>query len=536
MDISWKTILTDSYGILWKMIIRPPRSQYDVADLGPKRFRLREGDKAFERIDLQLVNDRNMRLECSHYVPFVPPGTRNELRPCVVCLHGNCSSRLEACDIWQVLLPRGITVFTVDLAGSGLSEGEYISLGHYEERDLKAVIEHLRNSGEVSAVGLWGRSMGAATSILRASEDWDIAGVVLDSPFSSLRVVAEELVHSNSGGAVPDFLLNAALQMVRGEIKTRAQFDIEELSPVRRAPQARAPALFATASDDDFVLPHHTRKLHEVWGEETVPAPTKKLVEFLGGHNGCRPQSFLDEAADFLQKHLRTAAELAAPRFYDAPPASQRTSRIWDDGAEDVVILPPPPPEPEPAFTSPPSSPSTSAHMHSSPSRSAPSRQVASREPLTRHNATPEAIRAQKLQNMGFSTEMAVEGARRFPTVEAGIEWILKQSVQILQESAQTLGRVELRAPTQRAPAAPVRRDEARSPPGGGYSAASAPRIAPAAAVAEVSARSVAVEDLVKQLRELGFSSSQATEAARRNSSVDGAVNWLLEDGRTDSV
>merc|ERR1712232_99773 len=109
--------------------------------------------------------------------------------------------------------------------------------------------------------------MGAATSILRASEDWGIAALVLDSPFSSLRLVAEELVNSGMV-TVPEFLLNAALQMVRSEIQERAHFDIEELLPVKKAPHARSPALFAVASDDDFVLPHHTKKLHDAWGGE----------------------------------------------------------------------------------------------------------------------------------------------------------------------------------------------------------------------------------------------------------------------------
>ena len=46
-----------------------------------------------------------------------------------------------------------------------MSEGDYVSLGHYEKDDLSAVVDFLRQSGRVSTLGLWGRSMGAATAL-----------------------------------------------------------------------------------------------------------------------------------------------------------------------------------------------------------------------------------------------------------------------------------------------------------------------------------------------------------------------------------
>lgn len=56
------------------------------------------------------------------------------------------------------------------------------------------MIDYLRKSGKVSTIGLWGRSMGAVTALLHADRDPSIAGLVLDSPFSSLSTLAEELI------------------------------------------------------------------------------------------------------------------------------------------------------------------------------------------------------------------------------------------------------------------------------------------------------------------------------------------------------
>lgn len=46
--------------------------------------------------------------------------------------------------------------------------------------------------------GLWGRSMGAATAIMYGASDPSIAGMILDSPFTSLKQLSKELVNSTN--------------------------------------------------------------------------------------------------------------------------------------------------------------------------------------------------------------------------------------------------------------------------------------------------------------------------------------------------
>ena len=69
------------------------------------------------------------------------------------------------------LLPRGVTVFALDFAGSGRSQGEWVSLGAHEVGDLAAAVAYLRAEGSVSTLALWGRSMGAVTALLYAATD-----------------------------------------------------------------------------------------------------------------------------------------------------------------------------------------------------------------------------------------------------------------------------------------------------------------------------------------------------------------------------
>jgi alpha/beta superfamily hydrolase len=61
------------------------------------------------------------------------------------------------------LLEKHINVVLFDFSGSGMSEGEYVTLGVRESQDLEDIIEVLYGEGKISDFALWGRSMGAVT-------------------------------------------------------------------------------------------------------------------------------------------------------------------------------------------------------------------------------------------------------------------------------------------------------------------------------------------------------------------------------------
>ena len=151
-----------------------------------------------------------------------------------------------------------MTLFCLDFSGSGLSDGEFISLGHYEREDLKVVIDYLRNSGKVSTIGLWGRSMGAVTALMHADRDPSIAGLVLDSPFASLSRLSKELFRKYSK-RIPTFLFSLAFALVKSTIKKKARFDISKIEPVKHVGASFVPALFICARDDDFIDPSHSK-------------------------------------------------------------------------------------------------------------------------------------------------------------------------------------------------------------------------------------------------------------------------------------
>lgn len=72
-----------------------------------------------------------------------------------------------------------------------------------------------------STLGLWGRSMGSVSALLYAVTDPSIAAMVLDSPFSDLTQLCEELVTGYSD-SIPTFLAKGAIMLLKNSIEDRA--------------------------------------------------------------------------------------------------------------------------------------------------------------------------------------------------------------------------------------------------------------------------------------------------------------------------
>ncbi|XP_052734958.1 uncharacterized protein LOC108347171 isoform X5 [Vigna angularis] len=246
---------------LVNFIIRPPRAEYDPkSDLLEQEFMLK--GKWYQRKDVEIKNSRGDVLQCSHYMPIVSP--EGKPLPCVIYCHGNSGCRADASEAAIILLPSNITVFTLDFSGSGISGGEHVTLGWNEKDDLKAVVNYLRDDGNVSLIGLWGRSMGAVTSLMYGAEDPSIAGMVLDSPFSDLVDLMMELVDTYKI-RLPKFTVKFAIQYMRRAIQKKAKFDITDLNTIKVAKSCFVPALLGHAIEDDFIQPHHSDRIFEAY-------------------------------------------------------------------------------------------------------------------------------------------------------------------------------------------------------------------------------------------------------------------------------
>ena len=164
-------------------------------------------------------------------------------------------------DVSTMLVERqhfpGVSMLLVNYRGYGRSEGEPSQKALIS--DALFLYDRFSSRPEVDPkrILLMGRSLGSAVAIQLASGR-EVAGLILISPFESLRALGRELYPW-----LPTSLL------------LRHPFDSLSL-----APEIRAPMLAIIAGQDSIIPPEQSRRLLRIWGG---PA---RLVEIPGAdHN-----------------------------------------------------------------------------------------------------------------------------------------------------------------------------------------------------------------------------------------------------------
>ncbi|CAM9595033.1 unnamed protein product [Chrysoparadoxa australica] len=289
--------ISQGYESLVMAIVRPPRSKYEISDLGSVTLAV-GGGLVMRRNDFSFENRRGMRIQASQWCPaFVADPGR---LPCVVYLHGNSSSRMDIvrARLLRMLSFVGCTVIGFDFGGSGRSEGENVTLGYYEQDDVADLLAHVRSKGWGDRFTLWGRSMGAASATLFTAKYGAVAqgvlGVVLDSPFASFRQLCMDLVRAGQV-KVPKVALRAAMMLIRRSVKKRTGADINKLSPVKACKAITCPVLIIAAQEDKMVPPSHGEALLDSWGAHS------HLIKCKGGHNSVR-QTVINECIEVFIK------------------------------------------------------------------------------------------------------------------------------------------------------------------------------------------------------------------------------------------
>ena len=284
-----------SYETLWKFIIRPSRDDYKESLLGSPNFKF--NGKNYHRKDLEIKSSEGYKMKCS----FIEPQKKyrpSEIMPVVLYLHGNSSSRIEGLNVAPQLLKKNINIFLIDFPGCGKSEGEFISLGYHESNDVGKVIDYIEKIPGTGKIGIWGRSMGAATTMIYAHRDKRVKAICLDSPFADFTELAKELTLKQI--TLPHFIINIALSFVRRTVLSKNGLDIDKLKPINQAKKTYQPAFFIHALNDELIPIHHSIELFDAY------VGKNKEMRYCesGGHNSTRPKDIMNEIIDFFAKNL----------------------------------------------------------------------------------------------------------------------------------------------------------------------------------------------------------------------------------------
>ena len=168
----------------------------------------------------------------------------------VVLSHGYLSNHIVALQYAPIFLRRGYNVFVFDQRSHGESGGKYPSYGLFESRDLHLWVTLLRNRlGMGCEIGLFGHSLGGATTLFYPKIDTDIRFMIVDSTFSTLRKFVINRINSFH------VLGKLFYPLVNLHVKTRCGYSMEKVNPIAiAAGEGRdIPTLFIHSKGDQVI-------------------------------------------------------------------------------------------------------------------------------------------------------------------------------------------------------------------------------------------------------------------------------------------
>jgi hypothetical protein len=189
----------------------------------------------------------------------------------VIVLHGVKKNRTDVLRGALVLRHAGFNVLVFDGRGHGDSGGRFVTYGFFERRDVETVLDYLVKEKGVdrNRVGLAGESMGAAIALQVAAHNPGVRAVWADSPFASLRRVAQEFVRKVTG--LPEAVLSPVLWTTLQVANYRGKFDVKTVDPQVLAAKINCPVYLVHGTEDQLIATAHSEHIFEsLAGEKQI--------------------------------------------------------------------------------------------------------------------------------------------------------------------------------------------------------------------------------------------------------------------------
>jgi len=163
-----------------------------------------------------------------------PPGPEGMV---ILHFHGNGGNAADRAGLGTLLNRAGFGIVLAEYRGYGGNPGRPTE--ETLAADARAYLDWIRARFPAARIALWGESLGSGVVTRLAEGREDIAAIVLESPFTSVRELA--------AGMYPWLPTNALLR-----------HPFESLS---RLPDVRAPVLVVASAQDRITPPEHARRM-----------------------------------------------------------------------------------------------------------------------------------------------------------------------------------------------------------------------------------------------------------------------------------
>lgn len=235
-------------------LIRPRLKRIRQLDSAHLRRFLAERDIAFEEVSFRTFDGVTL-----HGWWFDAGADR----PTVIALHGVSKNRTDMVRFALALGAAKINVLMFDGRGHGKSEGQFVTYGFYERRDVEAAIDYVVGERGASErrIGLAGISMGAAITLQVAAANRRVAAIWTDSPFASLTRVSMDRLRSWT--RMPEHALRPVMWVAMKVAERRGRFEVRAVDPLALAGQISCPVYLIHGDRDSIIGVDHSRSIFD---------------------------------------------------------------------------------------------------------------------------------------------------------------------------------------------------------------------------------------------------------------------------------
>ncbi len=219
-----------------------------------------------------IVNDRGQRLQ-GFYLPAEEKSDKF-----VLCSHGYRNRGTgEFRFICEFYHKNGFNIFLIDHQSAGESDGDRISLGYYESRDMLLWIDFmLEKFGKDIKISFHGFSMGSASVILLCGNNdlpQNVKFAVADCSFASIKNLFSTVTRNYH---IPAGLVIKTVDRIN---RIKQGFSFDDVSPVKAAKNIKIPFLFCHG-DADGLIP--VKDCYEIYAN--CPVEKDILISPEAGH------------------------------------------------------------------------------------------------------------------------------------------------------------------------------------------------------------------------------------------------------------
>lgn len=217
----------------------------------------------------------------------------------VLAVHGYTVDHRDIAPAIVPFVEAGYNVLAPDERGRGNSEGDFLSMGYFEKRDVIAWASEIVARDARAQIVLYGESMGAATVLMAAGEDdlpESVVAVVEDCGYTSAYAMFTDQLKERFG--LPEFPFLPAADLV---CSVRYGFRFSGADAKAALATCEVPILFIHGGADDYVPTYMGEELYEAYEGE------KELLIVEGAGHGASadvdPELYYQTVFSFLDRY-----------------------------------------------------------------------------------------------------------------------------------------------------------------------------------------------------------------------------------------